>query len=79
MADEDIFGLNLRHLKGNTTRKKSPADTVTRVAIPPEINERYMDITLSIDIMFMNKVTFMMKISNNLKFITAKYIPTRIK
>ena len=42
---------------------------VKRVEIPPEIKERYIDITLSIDIMFVNKVAFMVKITNKLKFI----------
>ena len=39
---------------------------MTRVAIPPEIKERYMDITLAIDIVFVNKVEFNMEILKTL-------------
>ena len=52
---------------------------VTRIAIPLDIKEIYMNIALSLDIMFVIKVKFMMKISRNIKFITDNYIPIRIK
>ena len=58
MAYEYIFGPNVGSLKRNTTRKTSPASVVTRVTIPPDINETHMEITLSIYIMFVNKVAF---------------------
>ena len=38
-----------------------------------------MDTNLPIYIMFVNKVTFMMVISNNLKLITAEYIQSRLQ
>ena len=33
-----------------------------------------MEINISLDMMFVNEVSSVMKISNHLKFITAKYI-----
>ena len=45
-------------------------DVVSRVEIPSEIQERYMNITLKNYILFVNKVVIMMTISNNLKSIT---------
>ena len=36
-----------------------------------------MNITLSINIVFFNKVAFMVMISNNLIYITSEYIPSR--
>ena len=47
--------------------------------IPPEIKNRYMDIKMSIDIMFMNNVAFIMTASNNPIFIISKYISISIK
>ena len=77
MTTEYIFGTNLVSLKVKKIRISSPEAVVTRVVIPPEIKEIYMDITISIDIIFVNKVEFVMVISNNLKFITPGYISIR--
>ena len=74
---EYIFGTNLVSLQVKKIRISSPEAAVTRVVIPPEIKEIYMDITISIDIIFVNKVEFVMVISNNLKFITPGYISIR--
>ena len=77
MTTEYIFGTNLVSLQVKKIRISSPEAAVTRVVIPPEIKEIYMDITISIDIIFVNKVEFVMVISNNLKFITPGYISIR--
>ena len=74
---EYIFGTNLVSLQVKKIRISSPEAAVTRVVIPPEIKEIYMDITISIDIIFVNKVEFVMVISNNLKFISPGYISIR--
>ena len=60
MEGKDIFGTNVGSLKVKKTIITSTVAAVKRVAIPPEIKERYTDINLSINIMFVNKVAFMM-------------------
>ena len=62
MADEDIFGPNLGYLKGSTKIRTSPVAAVERVAITPGVNEIYVDISLTIDIMFVNKVAFVITV-----------------
>ena len=77
LAAEDIFGPNLGSLKGKTVRKASPTTTITRDPLPLEIKERYMDVTICLDIMFVNKVAFVITISRNIKFITVEFIASR--
>ena len=52
---------------------------VTQVGISIYTQDRYMSVTLSLDIMFVKKNSFLIKISINLKFITAKFITNRIQ
>ena len=76
-AAEDVFGPNLGSLKGKTVSKPVPALNYQVVDLPPEIRMRYKDVTLAIDIMFVNKLAFLVTISHNIKFGTVEYIPTR--
>ena len=79
MEYKDIFGPNLGSVKVKMMIISSPAAAVTRITIPPEIKDIYMNTDLLIEIMFLNKVIFMTKISNKLKLITTKYISIRIQ
>ena len=79
MAVEDIFRQNLVSLKRETTRMVSPAAIVTLVGIPPEVQDRYINMNLSLYIMFENKVSYVITISRILKFMTAKFIPNSMQ
>ena len=68
IAVEDIFGPNLGSLKGKMTRRRSPQVRMTVTDIPPVIMERYMRVTLAVDIMKVNKIPFLMTVSCHLKF-----------
>ena len=67
---EDIFGLNLGSVKGKTTRHLTEHVNVTWTQVP--IIEKYCEVTLAVDIMAINKLQFMITISRDIHFGTAK-------
>jgi len=75
---EDIYGPNLGSLKGKMTR-----DTPSHVQIqqpdpiPITIMDRYHEVTLCIDIMYINNIPFLISISRHIKFGTAEKLPNR--
>ena len=75
----DIFETNLGYLKVNATIRKSQEVTLIQISIPPYIKDRYTNLTIFQDIIFLNKVAFVMIISKNLTFITVKFIRKRRK
>lgn len=70
-----IFGRDLGAIKGKTTRCqfKGVLATVANI-IPKTIMQQYRDITLCIDIMFVNCIPFFASISQHLQFITVEGI-----
>jgi hypothetical protein len=77
LAAEDIFGPNLGALKGKTVRHSGNRVRPEYEQIPSEIMERYTDVTLCIDIMFVNKLPFLVTISKHIKFGTVEAIKSR--
>jgi hypothetical protein len=77
LAAEDIFGKNLGSLKGKTVRRKSPVTPTQEELIPTGIKERYTNVTVGMDIMFVNKVAFLVTISHDIKFGTVEHINSR--
>ena len=73
-----IFGRDVGSIKGKTTRRQLKG-TLRNVAnnIPMEIMEHYCNITLCIDIMFVNKIPFFLSISRNIRFITGEVLDNR--
>jgi len=81
ICTEDIFGTNLGSIKGKTTRW--PAEHVC-ICIswenaPKEILERRGNVTLTVDIMVINKIPFMITTSRNIHFGTAELIWDKTK
>lgn len=70
-AAEEIFGPNLGALKGKTRRHT--VDHVPGVVdtVPPEILSKHREVTLCVDIMFVNKVPFLLAISRGLRIATV--------
>ena len=60
---EQIFGPDIGLLKGKTVRQRPPRVEVTEVTLPPTIHQHYQEVTLGCDIMFVNKIPFLMSIS----------------
>ena len=71
---EDIWGNNLGYLKGNTPRQKNATHQSGNFPIPITILERYKEMTLAGDIMFINRICFINTISRHLKFMTVEHI-----
>ena len=76
-AAEDIYGLNLGALKGKTVDRPNPHDTARVDHVPTSIMDLHHSVTLAIDVMFINRVAFLITISHNLKFGTVEAISNR--
>ena len=73
-----IFGRNLNSIRGITKRKKTEdVPSNQRILLPPDIAKAQKNVTLCIDYMFLDKMTFLVTISRNLHFITIANITTR--
>jgi hypothetical protein len=73
-----IFGRDLGSIKGKTTRRQLKGILRNAASnIPHELMAHYRDITLCIDIMFVNKISFFVSISRNIRFITAEVLDNR--
>ena len=73
---EQIFGPDIESLKGKTVRRQPPQVEVDEVVLPRTIKQHYQEVTLGCDIMFVNKIPFLMSISRHIRFGTAQHIKT---
>ncbi len=73
-----IFGRDVNSLKGKTTKQQLKA-IIGAVAnnLPRTIMENYREITLCIDIMFVNNIPFFMSISKHIRFLTCELLENR--
>jgi hypothetical protein len=74
-AAEEIFGPDLGTLKGKTVQRGGEHVRPTNIAIPATIVSWYRKVTITVDIMKVNKILFIMSISRNIKFGTNKMVP----
>jgi hypothetical protein len=77
LAAEDIFGKSIGALKGKTVWKKPNTVSGTLIALPAGITEKYRSVTLAFDIMFVNKVAFLVTVSRDVQFGTADWLASR--
>ena len=69
---ENINSPSVQALKGKTTRTKPSLVVVSDyVAVPHTIFKGNRNVTLSLDVMFVNRIQFLTSISQHLKFTTA--------
>ena len=76
---DKFYGKDIHALKGKTTRSKPKEVVIDYMEILKSILESNKNITLSIDIMFVNKIPFVTTISRHIKFTTVEVIQKRTK
>ena len=74
-AADDIFGPNLGSLKGKTVWHPSKHVEARTSAVPQSILKLHRNVVLSLDIMFVNKLPFLVTSSCNLCFSTVESLP----
>jgi len=73
----DIFGPDLAGVRGRTVRRPPEAVWTDYVQLPRFILERYRVVVLTADVMFVNKVPFLVSQSRGLNLITCEFLPSR--
>jgi hypothetical protein len=71
---EIISGPNVMCLKGKTTRSTTKQARMEPIQIPISISEKYKNVTLAVDIMFVRGYRFLVSVSEHIVFGTAGYI-----
>jgi len=74
-AAEDLFGLDIGALKGKTTWQPPHKFMVPIVVVPRHILDQYHEVTLSIDIIFINRIPLFITVLHHLRFRTAELVP----
>jgi hypothetical protein len=72
-----IFGPDLAGVRGRTVRRPPDAVRTDYVQLPRVILERYRMVVLTADVMFVNKVPFLVSQLRGLNLLTAEFLPTR--
>jgi hypothetical protein len=76
-AANDIFGKNLGSIKGKTVHRPNPHVNTNILPVPNDIMSLHKKVTLAIDIMFVNKIPFLVTTSRKLHFGTVEALPDR--
>ena len=72
---EEILGPSLGSLRGKTTRTKPSKVTINKYnEMPEEIFDKHGEVTLAVDIMYINGIPFVMTTSRAIHFGTAELI-----
>ena len=76
-AADNIFGPNLGSSKGKTVWRPNKHVQAGTSAVPRSILKIHRDVVLSLDIMFVNKIPFLVTSSHNIRFSTVESLPYR--
>jgi hypothetical protein len=77
MVAYKIWGPSVAALKGKMVWKRLEPIKTDIVSIPKEIRELHKEVTLTIDIFFMNKIPFFLTLSRVLYFTMVTHLPDR--
>ncbi len=72
-----VWGPNIAMLKGKTVRTMPPVVRQDVIEIPEEIQELHKDVTLTIDIFFVNKIPFFTTYSLVICFLLVMHLSNR--
>ena len=72
-----IFGPDITSLKRKSVRRKPASFVTDYVDIPKEILESRKELEVSTDVTFINKLPFLVSISQRLKFTTIYYLSSK--
>lgn len=76
VADK-IFAPNVGALKGKMVQRKPSPVELDVVHVPPEIKSELKNITVAINIMFVNEIPFLVSVSRRVKFTTVERLTSR--
>ena len=71
-----IFGPDLANIRGKTVRRKPERVQTEYVDIPRAILDVHRNVTLVADVMFVNKIPFLVSCSRNINLITIEHVPS---
>ena len=74
---EKIHRKDILSIKGKTTRKKTESPEVTYIPVPENILNIHKNVILCADIMYINGLTFLTTISENICFHTVHHLENR--
>jgi len=69
---EDIYGPDIRGLKGRTTRKANVPSDERLSPVPKHIMKHYKNVTLGADVFYVNGMPFFLTKSKHLQFYTVQ-------
>jgi hypothetical protein len=71
-----IFGPDLAGVRGRTVRRPPESVTTNYVQIPRAVLEQHHLVTLAVDVMFVNRVPFLVSMARGLNLVTAEFTPS---
>jgi hypothetical protein len=74
-----VYGKYIASLKGKTVRKTPKPSALDHIETPPEILDSNKYITLLGDVFFVNKILFIVTLSQHVIFTTVEHIARRTK
>ncbi len=72
---EHIFGKDISYLKGKSTRKNPSQSQSDIIAIPVELKDKHQQLTMFIDVMYINKEPFLTTITHPIYYRTSTHLP----
>ena len=72
-----IFCPDLAGVRGRRVRRPPESVTTDYVQLPRAILERHQLVTLAVDVMFVNRVPFLVSVARGLNLVTAEFTPSR--
>ena len=74
-----IFSPDLGSIKGNTVQTNPYPVVQYYTAVPASIRQLLLQVGISVDIMYMNFLTFLVMVSKSLNYMTSMYIKSQKK